>query len=55
MLQVMDYMEVSRAFYVEVGTFPHLEPSKMSLLTVNKSGIVMLTVQHDLIVSVNFM
>jgi len=55
MLQVMDNMEASCVFYVKVGTFTHLEQSKISLLTVNESGIVMLTVQHDMIVSVIFM
>ena len=55
MLQVMDNMEVSCVFYVKVGTFTHLEQSKISLLTVNQSGIVTLTVQHDMIVSVIFM
>jgi len=55
MLQLMDNMEASCVFYVKVGTFTHLEQSKISLLTVNKSGIVMLTVQHDMIVSVIFM
>jgi len=51
MLQVMDNMEASCIFYVKVGTFTHLEQCTTSLLTVNKSGIVMLTVQHDMIVS----
>jgi len=55
MLQVMDNMEARCVFYVKVGTFTHLEQSKISLLTVNKSGIVMLTVQHDMIVNVIFM
>jgi len=55
MLQVMDYMEASCVFYVKVGTFTHLEQSKICLLTVNKSGIVTLPVQHDMIVSVIFM
>jgi len=55
MLQVMDTMEASCVFYVKVGTFTHLEQSKISLLTVNKSGIVTLTVQHNMIVSVIFM
>jgi len=52
MLQVMDNMEASCVFYVKVSTFTHLEQSKISLLTVNKSGIVTLTVQHDMIVAV---
>jgi len=55
MVQVMDKMEASCVFYVKVGTFTHLEQSKISLLTVNKSGIVTLTVQHDMIVSVILM
>jgi hypothetical protein len=55
MLQVMDNMEASCIFYVKVGTFPHLEKSKISLLSVNKSGIVTLIVQHDLIVTVILM
>jgi len=54
MLQVMDNMEASCVFYVKVGTFTHLEQSKIFLLTVKKSGIVTLTVQHDLIVSIIF-
>jgi len=55
MLQVMDNMEASCVFYVKVGTFTHLEQSKLSLLTVNILGIVTLTVQHDMIVSAIFM
>jgi len=52
MLQVMDNMEASCVFYVKVGMLTHLEQSKISLLTVNKSGIVTLTVQHDMTFSV---
>jgi len=52
MLQVIDNVEASCVFYVKVDMFTHLEQSKIFLLTVNKSGIVMLTIQHDLIVSV---
>jgi len=55
MLQEMDTMEASCVFHVKVGTFTHLEQSKINLLTVNKLGIVRLTLQHDLIVSVSFM
>jgi hypothetical protein len=55
MLQDMDNMEASCVFYVKVGTVTHLEQSKTSLLTVKETGIVRLTVQHDLIVSVSFM
>ena len=55
MLQVMDNMKASCDFYVKVGMFTHLEQSKISLLTVNKSGIVTVTIQHDMIVGVMFM
>jgi len=55
MLHDMDNMEARCVFYVKVSTFTHLEQSKTSLLSINKSGIVRLTVQHDLIVSVSFM
>jgi len=48
----MDNMEASCVFYVKVGTFTHLEQSKISLMTVKKSGIVTLAIQHDMIVSV---
>jgi len=51
MLQVMDHMETTCVFYVKVGTFTHLEQSKISLWTVNTSGIVTLTVQHNRTVS----
>jgi hypothetical protein len=55
MLQVIVKMEGSCPSYVKVGTFPHLEQSKISLGTVNKMGIVKITIQHDLIVTVSFM
>jgi hypothetical protein len=55
MLQVMDNMEGSCIFYVKVRTFTNLEQSKIALLIVNESGIMTLTVQHDMIVSVSFM
>jgi len=54
MLQVLDNMAVSCIFYVKVSTFTHLEQSKTALSTVNKSGIMTLTVHHDMIVSVSF-
>jgi len=54
MLQVMDNIEVSCVFYVKVSTFTHLDQSKTALLTVNKSCIMTLTVQHDMIVSISF-
>jgi len=55
MLQVMNNMEVRCAFFVKVSTFTHFKQSKISLLTVTKSGIVTLTIKHDMIVSVSFM
>jgi len=55
MLQVMDNMEAHCIFYIKVGMFTYPEQSKISNLTINKSGIVKLTVQHDLIVSISFM
>jgi hypothetical protein len=55
MLLDMDNMEVSCAFYVKVGKSNHPERNQIWLLTVNKGGIVRLTVQHAMIVSVSFM
>jgi hypothetical protein len=51
MLQVMDNMEASCVFYVKVVTFTHLEQTKILLLTVETSGIVTPTIQHDLILA----
>jgi hypothetical protein len=53
MVQVMDNMEANSIFYFKVGMFTHVEESKISLITVNKTGIVKLTIQHDLIVSIS--
>jgi len=55
MLQYMDNMEASFVIYVKVSTSIHLAQSKTVLLTVNKTGIVRLTVHHDLIASFSFM
>jgi hypothetical protein len=54
MLHVMDNMEASRVSYVKFGTFTQVEQTIISLLTVDESRIVKLTVQHDLIVSASF-
>jgi len=54
MLHDMDNMETRCVFVVKVGMFTQLEQSKIWLLTVNKSGIVRQTVQHDRIVSISF-
>jgi len=55
MLQVMDNMEVSCIFYVKVSTFTHLDQSPIAIFTVDESGIMMLIIQHEIIVSVSFM
>jgi len=55
MLQDMDSMEESCVFYAKVGMLNHLEHSQIWLVTVNKTGIVRLTILHNLIVSVSFM
>jgi len=55
MLQDMDNMEASFDFYVKVGMVTHPEQSKNSFLTVNETGIVSLTVHHDLLATVSFM
>jgi len=55
MLQDMDNMEASFVLYVKVGMFTHPEQSKNEFLTVNETGIVSLTIHHDLIASVSFM
>jgi len=51
MLQEMDHMEGSCIFYVKVGRFDQFEQTKISVLTITSSGIVMLIVHYDLIVS----
>jgi len=54
MLQDMDHIEASCVFYVKVGRFDQLEQSKIWVLTVTSLVQVMLTVYHDLMVSVGF-
>jgi len=55
MLQDMDSMVASCISYVKVGKLNHLENSRIWLVSVNEAGIVRLTVQHRMIVSVSFM
>jgi hypothetical protein len=50
----MDNKKASCIFYVKVGTFTQAEQSKISLLTANTSGVVKLTIQRHLIVSLRF-
>jgi hypothetical protein len=54
MLQDMDNMEASCICYVRISMVVHLEQHNTSLLTVTETGIVRLTIQHDLIVRVSF-
>jgi len=55
MMQDMDVVEASCVFYLKVGTFDQLELSEIRDLTFTKIGIVMLTVQHDMIFSLGLM
>ena len=55
MLQIMDNMEASCIFYVKVVMFTHVEQRNISLMTVNETGIVKLTVQRNMIVSISFL
>jgi len=54
MMQDMDDMDASCIFDVTVGMFHQLERSTVYILTVTYIGIVMLTVQHDMIFCPNF-
>jgi len=51
----MDDMVGSCVLYVKVGTFGQLEHNTICVLTITKMRIVMVTVQHDLIITVSFM
>jgi len=54
MLQVIAVMEARCVLYVKVCMFTQLEQNKISLMSVNKSEIVTLSVQHGIIVTVIF-
>jgi len=54
MFQDIDNMEASSVLNIKVGMFTHLEQSKTSYMTVKKTEIVGLTIQHNLIVSDSF-
>ena len=54
MLQDMDHMEASSVIDVKVRTFDQLEQSTICLSTDISFRIVMLTVRHDLMVSMCF-
>ena len=47
----MDDMEARCVLYVKVGMFDQLEQSKICVFTITTFGLVMLTVQYELIVS----
>jgi hypothetical protein len=51
----MDSMEAICGFNVKVGNLNHLERNQIWIVTVNKVGIVRLTVRHWIIVTVSFM
>ena len=55
MIQDMHNPEGCCIFYLKVGTCNHLEQSTICLITVNRMGIVRLTVQHDMSSIVSFM
>jgi hypothetical protein len=52
MLQDMDHLEASCVVYVKVGRFDDLEGSKICVLTITSFGIIMLTIHHNLMVSI---
>jgi len=51
----MDHMEASCVIYVMVGIIDQLEQNKLDVSIGTTLGIVLLTIQHDLIVSLCFM
>lgn len=55
MLQDMDHQEASCVLYVKVVKLDKLEQRKFCALTVNRLGIVSITVHNDLILCVSFM
>jgi len=55
MFQDMDHMETSCIFYDKVGMFDQLEQPNICILTMTALGIVMQTIQYELIVSIWFM
>lgn len=54
-MQVLDNMEASCVSCVKVGTLDQLEQSNICVLADTKMGIVIITVQHDSIVTVSLM
>jgi hypothetical protein len=50
----MDDMEASYIFYIKHGTFDKHEQSNIHVLTNTKCGVVMLTIQYDLVIGVSF-
>jgi len=55
MFRDIDHMQASSIVYVKVGTFDEIEQSRICILTVTTTGIVMLTALHHLILSICFM
>jgi hypothetical protein len=54
-LQDMDHMQASCVLYVKVSRIEQLEQTKISIFTITLLEMFMLTVHHDLNVSVWFM
>ena len=54
MLQDVNHTEASCIFHVKVGTFHQLVQTAMCVMSVTSFEIVLLTVYHDLIVSICF-
>jgi len=55
MMQDMDDAEKSCILYVKVSMFDQLKQSEIGVLTVTKLRIVRHSIQHAVIVSINFM
>jgi len=54
MLEDMDDVEASCILYVKVVTFDRLEQCKVCVLTTTTIGMVILTIQHDMMFSLSF-
>ena len=51
----MEYIEARCVLYVLVGRFDQLEQCKIKVLTITSLGIPMLTIYHDMMVSMYLM
>jgi len=55
MLEDMDHMEASWDIDVKVGTFDQVEQNKIWVFAITSLGMVILTIHHDMMVSIWFM